>query len=269
MAKQVAKDKEGLLKGKWSLFGLAIIIALVASYGAFTLLSKIADQVPYYVLKTNVAARVQITPNMLQKVSANIDGVPPTALSLGSLARGNLFTKIALHAGDVLTSSVVGTWQPLTANLPAGYLISSIKVVPEDAVGGKIAAGDYIDIGAKSSGGKDIAKIVLHHVLVLDVSVDPANIANAANASTVNQSGTGPDSPAIYGGVPSLYTLAVSANDFLVLTATRGNGLYLGISSNDGSGMLPNGYLDSSNIFAPGGVPDSGAILTPTPTATP
>lgn len=269
MAKLNIKSKDGLLQGRWTLFIFGTVLTLAAGFGTYSLIGKVADQIPYYVLKANVAARVQINASMLQKVSANVDGVPPTALSLGALARGNLFTKIALHAGDVLTSSVVGSWQPLTANLPAGYLVSSIKVAPENAVAGKISAGDYIDIATTSSGGKSVAKVILHHVLVLDVSVDASNIATAANARTVNQSGTGPDAPAIYSGIPSMYTLAVSTNDFLVLTATRNNSLYLALSSNNGSGSLANGYLDSSSIFAAGGVPDSGAVLTPTPTTTP
>ena len=258
----------GLLKGRWTMWSLAIVFALLTGFGLLTIVGKAADQSTYYVLKADVAARVQITQSMLDVVSTSTNGVPPTALKAGAFVNNNLFTKIALKKGDVVTSSVVGNWQPLTANLPAGFMIASIKVAPEDAVGGRIKAGDYIDVAEATTGSKSIAKIVLHHVLVLDVTVAPTSVAQGANANTINQSGTGPDSPSMYAGIPQLYTLAVSTNDFLVLTATRSNSLYLGISSSDASGTLSNGYLDSTSILAPGSVPDAGTVLNSAPTAT-
>jgi Flp pilus assembly protein CpaB len=221
-----------------------------------TIMGEAADQATYYVLSSDVAARTQITPQMLALRSTSASGVPQTALKLNDLSAGNLFTRIPLKAGDVVTSSVVGKFENLTTNLPAGFTVASLKVAPENAVGGRIKTGDYIDIAAVNSNG--VAKIVLHHVLVLDVTVTPLSIATAANAtSSVNQN-SGPDNPAVYGGIPEMYTLAVSSSDFLTLAIIKDTSVYVGLANSAASGPLT-AYLDRTTVFTTGPVGDSGA----------
>lgn len=247
-----------IFKGKWTIWGMSLGFALLSGFGVLVIVGHAADQSTYYVMKADVAAHTQVTMGMLTPVSTSATGVPPTALSLNQFAKGNLYTKIPLKAGDVVSSSVVGQFQSLTSILPSGFMIASLKVAPENAVGGRIKSGDYIDIAAINSTGHAVAKIVLHHVLVLDVTVLPASITSNANTTGVNQSGTGPDSPAIYNGIPQMYTLAVIPQDFLALALIKDSNIYLGLSGNGSTGSLT-AYLDPTALFAAGSVPDSGA----------
>ena len=247
-----------IFKGKWTIWGLTLGFALLSGFGILVIVGHAADKATYYVMKTNVAARTQVTMSMLMPVSTSTTGVPPTALGLNSFARGNLYTKIPLKAGDVISSSVVGQWQSLSSTLPDGFMVASLKVSPENAVGGRIKSGDYIDIAAISSSGHASAKIVLHHVLVLDVTVAPGSISSAANSNTLNQSGTGPDSPSVYNGIPQLYTLAVQPQDFLTLALIKDSTVYLGITGNNAPSSL-SAFLDAPSIFANSPVGDAGA----------
>ena len=250
-----------IFKGKWTIWGLSLGFALLSGFGILVIVGHAADKATYYVMKNDVTARTQITMGMLTPVSTSATGVPPTALSLNSFAKGNLYTKIPLKAGDVVSSSVVGQWQSLTSTLPDGFMVSSLKISPENAVGGRVKAGDYIDIAAINNGGHASAKIVLHHVLVLDVTVTPGSISSAANSNTVNQSGTGPDSPSVYNGIPQLYTLAVLPQDFLTLALIKDSTVYVGITGNNAPSSL-SAFLDATTVFANAPVADSGAGTT-------
>lgn len=264
-----------IFKGKWTIWGLSLGFALLSGFGILVIVGHAADKATYYVMKNSVAARTQVTLSMLTPVSTSATGVPPTALSLNSFAAGNLYTRIPLKAGDVISSSVVGAYQSLTASLPDGYMVASLQVAPGDAVGGRVKSGDYIDIASISSSGHAIAKIVLHHVLVLDVTVAPGTISNAANSNTLNQSGTGPDSPSLYNGIPQMYTLAVQPQDFLTLALIKNGTVYLGLTGNNAPSSL-SAFLDSTTIYANTPASDAGSgtgsifgsTATPAPTAT-
>lgn len=236
---------------------MSLGFGLLAGFGVLVIVGQAADQSTYYVMASDVAARTQVTVGMLTPVSTSTNGVPPRALSLNEFTNGNLYTRIPLKAGDVVSSSVVGKFQNLTSTLPDGFMVASLKVDPENAVGGRIKAGDYVDIAAVSASNPIVAKIVLHRVLVLDVTVLPATITSNANSTELNRSGTGPDSPAIYGGIPQMYTFAVSARDFLTFSLIKAGSIYLGLSGKGNVGSLGE-VLDSSSLFSPGAVADSG-----------
>jgi Flp pilus assembly protein CpaB len=250
-------DFASIFKGRYSIWILALTFALLAGFGTLTLVSEAAAKVTYYVLSQDVASREQITANLLTPKTVSSGGVPVNALTLDQINSNQLFAEIPLRAGDVVTASVVGGLKRITSNLPAGFIVSTFKVSPEDAVGGRIRRGDYVDIASIVNGSgsnKQVAKIFLHHVLILDVTIATDTITGGANASAPTT--LGPDSAAIYGGIPSFYTVGLSPQDFTTLALIKGSSLYLGLSS---SADPISASSDLASISAATSIPDSGA----------
>jgi Flp pilus assembly protein CpaB len=261
-----AKKSSGVLG---SLFGrakttylIAIVFSLAAAAGVFMILGRSADRTTYYVLNQDVPARTQIVSSMLTEVDTAAGTEPPTALTPGSVITQAIFAKVPLRAGDTITESVAGPLDRINANLPENYVVTSFKVDPENAVAGKIRRGDLIDVIAvpETDGGK-VAKVVLHRVLVLDVTTDPSTIASAATDESVSDPSVapGPESAAVRGGIPYLYTVAVLPEDAARIAVVRGDDLLVTLSSNQASGNGLDVLVDSNRIYAPGPVGDSSA----------
>lgn len=245
-----------LLKGRWTIWIISLALSLAAGFGVLTIVGSAAEQATYYAVSTDLPARTLITEDNVKTVTASADGIPPTALTLSQLQAQPLYTRIALNAGEPLTSSNTGPISPINSNLPEGYVVASLAVAPENAAGGRITRGDYIDIAA-IDGQTGSAKTVLSNVLVLDVTVSPSDIAEAATSRNGTED-TGPDSQASRRGIPQLYVLAVSPTDFNILALIRDNDAYLALSqgvSLDPSAGLP---VNESSLFAPGVPSDSG-----------
>lgn len=258
----------GLLGGGKSYFVLALVAALFATGGVLTLLGQAAATTTYYVLTQDVPARTQITEALLAPVQTSLGGEPRNALDLVDIQEANAeggpgaFALLPLQAGDVLSSSTVGPLDRISANLPDGFVAASFALTPENAVAGKIRRGDYIDVIAVSDSTGDAgstSKVVLHHVLVLDVTVAPETIADAA---TSGQAGAdvapGPESAAVRGGIPSLYVVGLSAEDAVKLALVRDKNLMIVLSANQTTGAL-DAQEQLGNVFGPDAVSDSGA----------
>lgn len=264
----MASNVTALLKGRWVVWGLSLFFSVLAGLGVFLIVGKAADRTPIYVMSEDVPARTQITSANVLKVDVNAEAQPVTALSYADVASGKLFTAVPLKRGDILTTSVTAGLTPINYKLPPRYLTASIQVAPERAVGGKIKRGDYIDIAAVTG---TTSKVVLQHVLVLDVTVNPNSIASAANDKP-NSSPPGPESQQVRGGIPQVYTLAVTARDFAKLALVGDSKVWLALSSYPVESSLT-ARVTLPDVFAPGPVPDSGAgtgkVFTDDPTPAP
>lgn len=217
-------SKTPFLKGRGVVWILSFAFALLAGFGVLTLVGSAAEQGTYYVINTDVPAGTELSDAVVDSRTANLDGVPTTALTIADLKGQPLFTSIPLRAGDVITSSVVTTGARIVDGIPADYVAASLEVDPANAAAGKIRAGDLVDIAAVSEQGE--SRVVLHGVLVIDVSVAPSTISRSANAdSAADQEG-----PAIRDGVPFLYTFAVSPTDFATLALLRDKDVYLALT---------------------------------------
>lgn len=224
--------KTSLLKGRGVIWILSFAFALLAGFGVLAIVGSAAEQGTYYVINTDVPAGTQLSDAVVDARTANLDGVPATALSIADLKEQPLFTAIPLRAGDVITSSVVTTGARIVDGIPADYVAASLEVDPANAAAGKIRTGDLVDIAAVSEAGE--ARVVLHGVLVIDVSIAPSTISRAANAdSAANQ-----QAPAVRDGVPFLYTFAVSPTDFATLALLRDNDVYLALTQGTPSASL-------------------------------
>lgn len=248
-----------IFKGRWTVWILALTFALLAGFGSLWILGSAAERVNYYVVAENVAARTNITEAMVKTVSAPADAVPQNSVTAEEILSGNYYSKIELSAGTPLTDAVVTEGlTPLSAELPDGYVMASLIVNPENAAGGRISRGDLVDIAAVEP-DSGTAKIVLHQVYVLDVTVAPDTVANNANVTTdttVQDTTAGPSSADLYGGIPELYTFAVSRTDMLKLALIRNSQVYLALTNGGGTSGI-DATLDSPTVFSSGTVQPS------------
>lgn len=251
-----------ILKGRWTLWAMALFFSLLAGFGALTILSSLADRVTYYVVNQDVPAGVAITTDLLAEVEAPADAIAPGTLTLEEITSTTWYSKVPLSYGTVIQASTVTDNKTLTSDLPAGYVLATIMVDPENAVGGRIKKGDYIDVAAVS--GTDLAnataKIVMQRVLVVDVAISPADIADAAASNaTGNEEVPLANENALYSGTPSMYTLAVSPQDFAKLALIRDANVYLALSAAQTPSAL-DVQENGASIFLPGGVAPSAPL---------
>ncbi len=278
-ATKETKKTGGLLKGRWVIWSLALLFSILAAFGVLLIVGKAADRVQYYVAADNLPARTPISTSNTLPVDVNADAVPPTALTLAEIQSGNAYAKIALPKGEAITTSVAGTLDKINYNLPPGYVASSLAVSPERAVGGKIKTGDYVDIAAVNG---ENSKVVMQHILVLDVTVNPSTIAESSNdtsaAGTSQTAQAGPDSQAVRTGIPQVYTFALSPENFAKMALLNGNQVLLALSQAGSASPAPiDANASKSEMFSDTPVTDGGVgtenvfpnTSNPTPSANP
>lgn len=216
---ETPKKKKSLfsLGGSSAIWLIAAVAAVFAMGGALTILGNSAATSTYYVLGRDVPARTQITTDMLIERVTKVDGAPPNAYDLVFVRDNDVFSKIALEGGDVITPTTVGPLERITKTVPGNFVAASVAIAPENAVAGKIRAGDHIDLVAINSDNPSgpIAKFVLHHALVLDVTVAPQSIAQTSVDGQEGEAveNPGPESEQVRSGIPAVYTLALSPED--------------------------------------------------------
>ena len=223
-----AKKPSKLFSGNKTWFVFAIISAVAAAAVIFGVLSQVVATTTYYVLGTNVAARSQITPDMLKPVTTSQGGQPGNALDIGEVSKKATYAKYALKAGDIVTQSNTGDFQPLSQGIPADYVVASFSADAKNSVAGKLATGNYVDLIAVNAGNsQSVAKYVLRHVLVMDVSADPNTIGSesttSSSASTTASGSTDPNAAnaqqqkstqdKMRAGVHSLYNVYLTTAD--------------------------------------------------------
>ncbi len=234
-------------RGK-AVFGIAIVLGLLATVGVFSLLSNATATTTYYVLNQDVAARKQITPEMLSPVTTSAGGQPGNAYDVLQVRDNVLYAKVALDRGDVISTSVAGPADRMIEEVPDDYVAASITVTADNAVAGKIKPGDYIDVIAQrdDEGGvaDRLAKIVLSRVYVLDVSpgLETLQVQDEAAVGEAAQQGT------TSAGLPSIYTVAVPPQDAVTLAQVRDKSPYVVLSSSKYSSET-DAQEDLSTIF--------------------
>lgn len=235
---------------------VAVAFALAAMFGVMALLGGLTAQTTYYVLGQNVSARAEITPEMLLPVTVSDGGQPGNAYDPVYLRDNQVFAKIALQRGDVVSGSNSGPATRLTENLPDNFVAASFTVTADNAVGGKVRPGDYIDVIAlsESSGdeGARVSKIVLSRVYVLDVSVS-ADLLAGGTEETVGEEAEGV--PASQ-GVPALYTVAISPEDAVTISQIRDKSPFVTLSSKATLGDV-DVQKNLADIFNGGPITDS------------
>lgn len=250
------------LGGSKTIWAVALLAAVLAVGGALTILGSAAATSTYYVLGRDVPARTQITADMLIEKVTKVDGAPPLAYDVTDVQTNEVFSKYALKAGDVISPSNAGPLERITNKVPGNFVAASVSIEPENAVAGKIRAGDFIDLIAVNP--EDIngssSKFVLHHALVLDVTVSPQSIAQSATDGQegANVDNPGPESEQVRSGIPAVYTLALSPSDAAKLALVRQFDLMAVLSGSNPAKKMNVSALMSS-LFADEPVGDSAA----------
>lgn len=187
-----------LRNNKIILAGIALLLVFVF-IGFLTFLKSFYQTETYYVLNDSqgetIPARTVITPDMLSPLVIAADTAPPNALDISQV--DGITTKYALKPGDVLTESNAGKVNDIYNGVPDSWVITNFSVSADNAVGGRIHAGDYFDIMVAEEGGSYYPFI---NVLALDttINLDSATSANAANTAEA------------YKGQTSQYVVAMS-----------------------------------------------------------
>lgn len=255
------KNKSGSSKfsGNKTWFALAILAALGAAGLIFGILSQMLATTTYYVLNTDVPARSQITPDMLTEVSASQGTQPRNALGLEDVYFEEVYAKVELNTGDVISASNTGSLVPLQQGIPEDFVVASFVADPNVAVAGKIGTGNYIDIIATTDGpnGKT-SKAVMRHVLVMDAQTSASDYV-ASEDVTEGEDVNAQDE--LRSGLPFLYTVALSEDDAVKLANISGDSLFVTLSSvkADEDFEARDIKTDSGSIFGDDPVSDSGA----------
>lgn len=271
-SKPTTKKPGKTFSGNKTWFVFAIVSAVAAAGLIFAILSNIVSTTTYYVLNKDVPARSQVTEEMLTEVVASTGSQPPNAMGLEDVKFGKVYAKFSLNTGDILTASNTGDLIPLQQGIPDDYVVASFVADANNAVAGKLATGNYIDIIAVGDAGGDatVAKYALRHVLVMDVSADPSQIG-ASQEPTTTENAT--DAPAttstedqLRTGVPSLYTVALPPEDAAKLALIRDKSILVvlsPVSSNKKFAPADISVLDGE-VFSEGVVGNSGEGTDPT-----
>lgn len=191
---------------------LGILTAAIA-IGIFVGLSTIFSTDTYYVLSTNVSAKQAITPAMVVERETGKGTAPANALTAEQIVSGNLYARYPLHAGDVISTSNTGPANDVHLGVPDDWAITSFSIAADNAVGGILVRGDYVDllgINTEENIEEDLidgqARYIFHNLMLLDV----------AYTSDIVEEGL---DPATVGRVGELlhYTVALPAEDVAML----------------------------------------------------
>ena len=239
---------------------VAIGASLMVAGLVFVILSQVTSTVTYYVLNQDVTARSQVTADMLAPVTTAQGGEPRNAIDPSHLSPDPVYASYDLFEGDILTPSNVGLFTSIQDGIPEDFVVASFSVPAENAVAGKVARGDYIDliaVGSTEDGGDGIAQYILRHVLVLDTAADLA----AETSSDVAA-----EDEAVRSGVPTLYTVALPEEDAAKLAAIQGAPLLVVLTPTGYDGEEDDSiFVNPSDIFGPDvTLGDSGRGTDPT-----
>lgn len=189
MAKvKTAKPKKKNIKSNnWVLIALIVAVAIALFIVFATAATRIFQTENYYVLNQDVPTRTQITPDMLDTITASEGTAPAAAIGIEEVQSGDVYTQYPLLAGDILTMSNVGGREDISVGIPDEWVVTNFSVGADDAVGGRIQRGTYFDMmivqsGTPEEGGGSTYPFV--NILALDTTVDLSSASSADAAES-------------------------------------------------------------------------------------
>ena len=167
------KPKRNLLVVVSSAVGIVVFAGIV-----WFALSQLLATESYYVLNQDVGSKTQVSDSMLTKVETAKGTAPKNAITQAQVLEGNIYTKIPLSAGDILTPSNTGLNIDNSTGIPDGWSVTTFSIPTVSAVNGSITKGQYFDIIGVSDSG--IAKYIASNILALDVDsgISQAEVTN-------------------------------------------------------------------------------------------
>lgn len=160
--------------------------AIIASIGfaaiIFVTLSSLFSTESYYVLNENVKAKQAITPEMVVSRETASGTAPVNSLDMETIQRGGVFSMYPLYAGDVISASNAGSLSGQSLGVPDDWGVTSFTINSNDAVGGTLGKGDYIDIMGINGNG---AQYIFNNLLILDTKFVNEEIDVNAEGRTI------------------------------------------------------------------------------------
>lgn len=171
----------------WVLIALIVAVGIALFIVFAVAATRIFQTENYYVLNQDVPTRTQITPDMLDPITASEGTAPAAAIGIEEVQSGEVYTQYPLLAGDILTMSNVGGREDISVGIPDEWVVTNFSVGADDAVGGRIQRGTYFDMmivqgGTKAEGGGATYPFV--NILALDTTVDLSTASSADAAET-------------------------------------------------------------------------------------
>lgn len=173
-------------------------LAVVAGFGAYTILDKTENLVPVVVATQNIEPHTQITDKMVK-----IENVPALGRSENSVDDTGLvvggYSTSKIYAGQniiqpMITKQFDSTGASgLALSIPDENLRAiAFPTSPSQAVNGSLVKGDYVDVivtlsGAKLKADTDITKTILQGVEIFDVGKDGGKIQSVTLLLTLEQ----------------------------------------------------------------------------------
>ena len=156
------KPKKNILVVASTAIGVVVFTGIV-----WFSLSQVLATEKYYILNQDVAAKTQITSQMLTEVQTAKGTAPKNAITASEVSSGTTYSKIALQAGDVLVPSNTGVNIDNSTGIPDEWSVTSFTIPRTQAVNGNISRGQYFNIIGISETGT--SKYIATSVLALDV----------------------------------------------------------------------------------------------------
>lgn len=205
------------LRNNKLIFALIALLMVIAFVGTLTLIRSVYQTTTYYVLNQDVQTRQQVTPEMLSPVTTSA-GTEPKGYTIVDVQSGQIYTKVPLTAGEMLTQSTAGAREDISTGVPDENVITSFSVDADNAVGGRIRRGVYFDVMVV---GKDGSYYPFVNMLALDTSVSLSG-ASSANAADTAEAKAGQTEQYVVGLSPQnaakLQSIATGGNLKLVLS---------------------------------------------------
>jgi len=169
------KSKRNLLVVISSAVGIVAFAGVV-----WFALSQLLATETYYVLNQDLGSKTQVVETMLTKVETAKGTAPKNAITQAQVAGGNIYTKIPLSAGDILTPSNTGLNIDNSTGIPDSWSVTTFSIPTISAVNGSLTKGQYFDVIGIQEGGT--AKYIATNVLALDVDsgITQAEVENDA-----------------------------------------------------------------------------------------
>lgn len=278
MSNKALNVKKINFEGRKLWFFFSAVAALLTAIVLFVILSQVTSTSTYYVVTTDVAARTQLTPDMLTPVVTSSGGQPANALSLSQIESTPTFAKYKLFSGDIVASTNTGSLEAIEAGIPKGFVVATFTAPATYAAGGKIGRGDYVDlivVQDSTSTGVPSASYFLQHILVLDATIDPESSGAVS-----------PNDAALRVGIPTLYSVGVSpenaaklaiatqAKIYVVKSAIQASNvtvppMSIEVSLDTLNGMIEDGGYGTDNSFGTKTSSTTAPKATTAPSATP
>lgn len=227
-----------LATGGGKLVIFAAILGLLAAGGVYLYTTDRSVQVQQVVVNKSIPPKTVVTRDDIKVIEAPASAVvdPTLLMTLDQIDTNQWMTYSSLEPGVILYDGTLVPFSRAGISLPPGQQLVSITVEPGNAAGGSVAAGDVVDIYIASDG--EGPANIMRSVEVVDVLIAVKSIKAGAADDPAAADEPGANSPALKGGIGSVYKLIVNPEQAGIIADAVGQGRTFFLALIDGSGSV-------------------------------